>query len=90
MDWIFYLVSLVVTGLVVGALGRLAIPGPNPMSILATIGIGILGALVGGLIAGLLGLGWLLTVILEVALAALLVWLLSRRSGTTAAGRRMR
>ncbi len=49
MDWIAYLVSLVVTGLIVGALGRLVVPGPNPMSIPATIGIGILGALLGGL-----------------------------------------
>jgi uncharacterized membrane protein YeaQ/YmgE (transglycosylase-associated protein family) len=87
MDWTAYLVSLVVTGLVVGALGRLVIPGPNPMSILATVGVGVLGALVGGLIAGLLGLGWLLTILLEIALAALLVWLVSRRTGAATASR---
>ena len=80
MDFIFYLISLVLTGLVVGALGRLAVPGPNPMSIVMTIAVGVAGALVGGLIAAALGLGWLLTILLEIALAALLVWLVSNRT----------
>ena len=86
MDFIFYLISLVLTGLVVGALGRLAVPGPNPMSIVMTIAVGVAGALVGGLIAAALGLGWLLTILLELALAALLVWLVSNRT-RRAAGR---
>ena len=84
MDFIFYLVSLVLTGLVVGALARLAVPGPNPMSIGLTIVVGVAGALLGGLIAAALGLGWLLTILLEIALAALLVWLVSNRTRRTA------
>ncbi len=80
MDWIAYLVSLVLSGLAIGALGRALVPGPNPMSILATIGVGIFGALMGGLIAAAWGLGWVVTILLEVALAALLVWLVSRRA----------
>ena len=80
MGWIAYIISLIITGLIVGALGRLVVPGPNPMSILATIGVGIAGALVGGLIAGLIGAGWLIAIILEVALAALLVYFLSGRA----------
>jgi hypothetical protein len=40
----------------------------------------IVGALVGGLIAGLIGAGWVITIILEVAAAALLVYLLTGRS----------
>lgn len=51
MDLIAYILSLVISGLIVGALGRLLVPGPNPMSILTTIAVGVLGALVGGLIA---------------------------------------
>jgi uncharacterized membrane protein YeaQ/YmgE (transglycosylase-associated protein family) len=86
VDFIFYLVSLVLSGLVIGALGRLVVPGPNPMSILATIGLGVAGALVGGLIAAALSLGWLLTILLEVALAALLVWLVSGRTRRPAGG----
>jgi len=45
-----YLLLLVLAGLVVGALGRLALPGKDPMSIPMTIGIGIAGSLVAGLL----------------------------------------
>ena len=75
---ILYILALVLTGLVVGALGRLAIPGPNPMSIGATILVGLGGSLLGGLVGGLLfgrnGGG----LILAVLGAALIVWLLER------------
>jgi uncharacterized membrane protein YeaQ/YmgE (transglycosylase-associated protein family) len=84
MDLIFYLISLVLMGLAVGALGRLAVPGPNPMSIVMTVAVGVAGALVGGLIAAALGLGWVLIILLEVAFAALLVWLVSNRTRRTA------
>ena len=80
MAFIGYIISLIVTGLIVGALARLVVPGPNPMSILATIGVGLVGALVGGMIAWLIGAGWLIAIILEVALAALVVYFLSGRS----------
>jgi uncharacterized membrane protein YeaQ/YmgE (transglycosylase-associated protein family) len=80
MGWINYTISLIVTGLMVGLLGRLVVPGPNPMGVLATIAVGIVGALIGGLIAGLIGAGWVITIILEVAIAALLVYFLSGRS----------
>jgi uncharacterized membrane protein YeaQ/YmgE (transglycosylase-associated protein family) len=48
------IIFLAVWGLIVGALARLALPGPDPMGILATIGLGLVGSFVGGLIAGLL------------------------------------
>jgi uncharacterized membrane protein YeaQ/YmgE (transglycosylase-associated protein family) len=48
------IIFLALWGLVVGALARLALPGPDPMGILATIGLGLVGSFVGGLIAGLL------------------------------------
>jgi uncharacterized membrane protein YeaQ/YmgE (transglycosylase-associated protein family) len=48
------LIGLALFGLVVGALARLALPGPDPMGILATIGLGLAGSFVGGLLAGLL------------------------------------
>jgi uncharacterized membrane protein YeaQ/YmgE (transglycosylase-associated protein family) len=75
---VLYLIGLVVSGLVVGALGRLAIPGPNPMSIGKTILVGIGGSFLGGLVGYLLfrnGGG----LILSVLGAALIVWLLERR-----------
>jgi uncharacterized membrane protein YeaQ/YmgE (transglycosylase-associated protein family) len=78
---VLYLIGLVVSGLVVGALGRLAIPGPNPMSIGKTILVGIGGSFLGGLVGYLLfrnGGG----LILSVLGAALIVWLLERRQGS--------
>lgn len=45
------LVALVVVGLIVGALARLALPGPDPIPIWATILLGIAGGIVGGGVA---------------------------------------
>jgi uncharacterized membrane protein YeaQ/YmgE (transglycosylase-associated protein family) len=72
-----FLLYLVLAGLVIGALGRLAIPGPNPMSIGMTILVGIGGSLVAGVIARLLfnrGAG----LILAILCSAGIVWLLQR------------
>jgi len=44
-------------GVVVGALARLFLPGRQNISIGATIGVGFVAALVGGLIAQLFGVG---------------------------------
>ena len=49
-----FLLFLVLGGFVVGALARFALPGPDPMPWYATIGLGIGGMLVGGLIGRLL------------------------------------
>lgn len=72
--------SLLISGLIVGALGRLAVPGPNPMSIGLTILIGIGGSFVGGLVAALIGGGIIIAIVLEIAVAAGLVVLVSRRT----------
>ena len=76
-----FILGLILSGLIVGALGRLAIPGPNPMSIGMTILVGMGGSFLGGLV------GWLLFrraggLILSVAAAALIVWLMQRRERT--------
>jgi len=54
MSLIVFLVLLFVSGLVIGALARLALPGPDPMSIPMTALLGIAGSLVGGVVARLL------------------------------------
>ena len=81
---LWFIIALVLGGLVVGALGRLVHPGRDPMGIGMTILIGI-GAnlLVGLLLHG--ALGWLLSFVLAVIVAALLVALWSRY---TSGGRR--
>jgi uncharacterized membrane protein YeaQ/YmgE (transglycosylase-associated protein family) len=47
---VVFVVVLVVGGLVVGGLARLAVPGPDPMPLWATGLLGLAGALVGGLV----------------------------------------
>ena len=78
----FLILGLILSGLIVGALGRLAIPGPNPMSIPMTILVGLGGSFIGGIVGRLLfgnnGGG----LILSVAGAALIVWLIQRRQHT--------
>jgi uncharacterized membrane protein YeaQ/YmgE (transglycosylase-associated protein family) len=45
-----YLIALAVTGLIVGALARLALPGRDPMSIFQTILVGMAGSFAAGLL----------------------------------------
>ncbi len=79
MEILVFILSLVITGAIFGALGRLAVPGPNPMSIGMTILVGIGGAFLGGLVGALLGAPPLLVFILEVLGAAGIVYLMQRR-----------
>lgn len=79
-----FILGLVLTGLVVGALGRLAIPGPNPMSMPMTILVGIGGALLGGLVGRALFGGEGGGLLLAVAGAALIVWLMERNNARAA------
>jgi uncharacterized membrane protein YeaQ/YmgE (transglycosylase-associated protein family) len=51
LSLVLYLLLLVLTGLVVGALARLALPGKDPLSIPATIGVGLLGSFAAGLVS---------------------------------------
>ena len=46
-----YIILLLFSGLVLGALGRLLLPGRDPMSIFQTIMVGVAGSLIAGLIA---------------------------------------
>jgi uncharacterized membrane protein YeaQ/YmgE (transglycosylase-associated protein family) len=50
-------VAILISGFVIGGLGRLAVPGPDPMPIWMTILLGIVGSIVGGAVALALGLG---------------------------------
>ncbi len=49
------LISWLIIGLIAGVIGKLVMPGEDPGGFLATIFIGMLGALVGGLIVGVFG-----------------------------------
>jgi uncharacterized membrane protein YeaQ/YmgE (transglycosylase-associated protein family) len=51
---IAYLLSLLVVGFLIGAIARFLLPGPDPMGCLGTALVGIVGSLIGGLLADLL------------------------------------
>jgi uncharacterized membrane protein YeaQ/YmgE (transglycosylase-associated protein family) len=71
------ILAAVVGGLVIGALARLALPGPDPLPIWATILLGVAGATIGGTIGYGMGdpaIGFLLSVV-----AATLLLFLYRR-----------
>lgn len=81
MGLIAYLLSLAVTGLVVGGLARLALPGKDPLSLLQTMAVGISAALVAGVIGSAIfgrGAGG---IVLAVLVATGFVYLIRRRRG---------
>jgi len=67
--------TAIIIGLVIGALGRLVVPGKQNIPIWLTLVIGVVAALVGTLLAGLFGvdqtpgIDWI-ELILQVGLAA--------------------
>ena len=65
--------AILLNGLIVGALGRLAVPGRDPMPIWLTILIGIAGSLVGGVVAIGLGFGLGGVFVMSVLAATLIV-----------------
>jgi uncharacterized membrane protein YeaQ/YmgE (transglycosylase-associated protein family) len=82
VSWLAYLISLVLVGLIVGAFARLALPGKDPMSIPMTIGVGIAGSLIGGLVMYLItggrdAGGWFVSLVF----ATLIVYLIRRSRG---------
>jgi uncharacterized membrane protein YeaQ/YmgE (transglycosylase-associated protein family) len=72
MSLIGYIIALLFTGLIVGALARLALPGRDPMSIFQTILVGIAGSFAAGLLYAVLfhrnGGGILLSVLFSTAI----------------------
>jgi len=49
------ILSLLVSGLVIGLLARFAVPGKDPLPLWQTVLLGIAGSLLGGIVAGLVG-----------------------------------
>ena len=82
-------ISAIVVGLIIGALGRLMLPGRQNISILVTILVGIAAALVGTVIAGALnvadtaGVDWI-EILFQVILAAVGVAIVGAMRGRSA------
>jgi len=78
----FELLWLVLTGLIIGGLGRLVLPGRQQIGLLPTALVGIAASLLGGVLADVFDAGWIVRLLVAVALAAIGVTLLESRSGT--------
>ena len=50
MSFIVFLLAVLIGGLVVGGLARLAVPGPDPMPLWWTAALGVAGAVGGGIV----------------------------------------
>jgi uncharacterized membrane protein YeaQ/YmgE (transglycosylase-associated protein family) len=82
MSIVVYLVVLLVWGLVVGAFSRLALPGKDPMSIPATIAVGIGGSILAGLITyAIWGEGTAPGLLLAIICGAAIMYLVRRSRG---------
>src|SRR4051794_25967964 len=81
MGLLLYIILLAFSGLIVGALARLALPGPDPMGIGMTILIGLAGSFIGGIIVAVLfrrnGAG----IVVSVLCATAIVYLMRRSRG---------
>ena len=74
----FAVIGWIIFGLVVGVLAKLIMPGRDPGGFLATTAIGIVGALIGGVLGRTLGFygpqqnaGWLMSIVGAVVLLAI-------------------
>ena len=81
MSILAYLIAIAFSGLIIGGLGRLALPGPDPLSIWETMLVGIAGSLMAGLV------WWLLFdrngggIVLSVLFATGIVYFIRRSRG---------
>ena len=48
---LLFILSLLILGLIAGAVARLLVPGPDPIGIAGTIAVGIVGSFLGGFLA---------------------------------------
>lgn len=89
MGTLWSIITWAVFGLVVGAIARFLYPGRQPMSLLMTMVLGIVGSLVGGLVSWLFGFdpqdgpfqgaGWIMSLLGALIVVWLALYASSRR-----------
>ena len=81
MSLIVYLIILAVSGLFVGALARLSLPGRDPMTIPQTIILGLAGNFIAGLIVWLVWGHNVPGLVLSVACSSVILYFVRRSRG---------
>ncbi len=85
---LWLLVSAAIVGAIIGSLARLVLPGRQEIGVLATVVVGWIGSLIGSLIGHhVFHVGWFLTILCEIAVAAVLVLIANSRPGNSVAKR---
>ena len=81
MSLILYLIILAVSGLFVGALARLSLPGRDPMTIPQTILLGLAGNFIAGIIVWLIWGHGVPGIVLSVASSSVILYFIRRHRG---------
>jgi uncharacterized membrane protein YeaQ/YmgE (transglycosylase-associated protein family) len=81
MSLIVYLIILAVSGLFVGALARLALPGKDPMTIPQTIILGLAGNFIAGIIVWLVWRHSAPGLVISVACSSAILYFIRRSRG---------
>jgi uncharacterized membrane protein YeaQ/YmgE (transglycosylase-associated protein family) len=81
MSLLAYLIILAVSGLLVGALARLSLPGPDPMTIPQTILLGLAGNFIAGLIVWLVWRHTAPGIVISVACSSAILYFIRRSRG---------
>ena len=84
------MIGFIIAGLIIGALARLIKPGKQDLGLLATLLLGVVGSVIGGVVASLLGtgniwelnvLGFVVAVVAALALVGVAEGITSGRKG---------
>jgi uncharacterized membrane protein YeaQ/YmgE (transglycosylase-associated protein family) len=81
MSLIAYLIILALSGLFVGALARLALPGPDPMTVMQTIALGLAGNFIAGVVVWILWRHGLPGIIISVFFSSVILYFIRRSRG---------
>jgi uncharacterized membrane protein YeaQ/YmgE (transglycosylase-associated protein family) len=83
MDWLIYLITLALWGLIIGAFARLALPGKDPLTLPQTMLVGLAGSFLGGVIVYVItggryyGAGWFVSLVCATGI----MYVIRRRRG---------
>jgi uncharacterized membrane protein YeaQ/YmgE (transglycosylase-associated protein family) len=81
MSLLAYLIILAISGLFVGALARLALPGRDPMTIFQTILLGLAGTFIAGIVVWLVWRHTAPGIVLSVACSTVILYFIRRARG---------